>query len=153
MGAFANYTIRLTGTESEIVKATEVLADQLLEDDLIGKDFITIEETNQVVWLDDIVEMAKDAAKAANGINSFTIGGTIDDSESCGQYMDFLIEYKDNALTVQSSDWYEMVTEDDSDEEDQETYYVLASEYYVLDSDDEEVVTEVPLTHKETIKL
>ena len=152
MGAFANYTIRLTGTESEIVKATEVLADQLLEDDLIGKDFITIEETNQVVWLDDIVEMAKDAAKAANGINSFTIGGTIDDSESCGQYMDFLIEYKDNALTVQSSDWYyeaEMKTEEDSDEEEPETYYILDGD----EDGDEEVVTEVPLNHKEIIKL
>ena len=152
MGAFANYTIRLTGTESEIVKATEVLADQLLEDDLIGKDFITIEETNQVVWLDDIVEMAKDAAKAANGINSFTIGGTIDDSESCGQYMDFLIEYKDNALTVQSSDWYyeaEMETEEDSDEKEPETYYILDGD----EDGDEEVVTEVPLNHKEIIKL
>ena len=149
MGAFANYTIRLTGAGSEIVKATEVLADQLWEDDLIGKDFITINETNQVVDLDEIIEMAKDVAEAATGLASFIIAGNIDESESCGQYMDFRIEYKNNTLTVQSSDWYyeaEMVTEDDSDEEDQETYYVL-------DSDDEEVVTEVPLTHKETIKL
>ena len=149
MGAFANYTIRLTGTESEIVKATEVLADQLLEDDLIGKDFITIEETNQVVDLDEIIEMAKDVAEAATGLASFIIAGNIDESESCGQYMDFRIEYKNNTLTVQSSDWYyeaEMVTEDDSDEEEQETYYVL-------DGDEEEVVTEVPLNHKEIIKL
>ena len=119
---------------------------------MIGKDFITIEETNQVVWLDDIVEMAKDAAKAANGITSFTIGGTIDDSESCGQYMDFLIEYKDNALTVQSSDWYyeaEMETEEDSDEKEPETYYILDGD----EDGDEEVVTEVPLNHKEIIKL
>lgn len=147
MGAYANYTIRLNGTESDIRKATGVLAEQLWNDDLTGEDFITIEETNQVVWLDDIVEMAKDAAKAANGINSFTIGGTIDDSESCGQYMNFLIEYKDNTLTVQSSDWYyEAEMEDDSDEDEQETYYVL-------DGDDEEAVTEVPITHKEIIQL
>ena len=148
MGAYANYTIRLNGTESDIRKATEVFAEQLWDEDLTGKDFITIEETNQVVWLEDIVEMAKDAAEAANEIATFTIGGTIDDSEGCGQYMDFLIEYKDNALTVQSSDWYyeaEMETEEDSDEEDQETYYVLDG--------DEEVVTEVPLNHKEIIKL
>ena len=149
MGAFANYTIRLTGTESEVVKATEVLADQLWEDDLIGKDFITIEETNHVVDLDEIIEMAKDVAEAATGLASFIIAGNIDESESCGQYMDFRIEYKNNTLTVQSSDWYyeaEMVTEDDSDEEEQETYYVL-------DGDEEEVVTEVPLNHKEIIKL
>lgn len=87
MGAYANYTIRLNGTESEIRKATDVFAEQLWDDDLAGKDFITIEETNQVVWLEDIIEMAKDAVKAANGITSFTIGGTIDDSESCGQYI------------------------------------------------------------------
>ena len=152
MGAYANYTIRLTGSENEILKATEVFAEQLWDDDLTGEDFITIEETNQVVWLDDIVEMAKDAAKAANGINSFTIGGTIDDSESCGQYMDFLIEYKDNALTVQSSDWYyeaEMETEEDSDEKEPETYYILDGD----EDGDEEVVTEVPLNHKEIIKL
>ena len=108
-----------------------------------------IEETNKVVWLEDIIEMAKDAAKAANGIAPFTIAGTIDDSEGCGQYMDFQIEHKDNTLTVQSSDWYyeaEMITEDDSDEEEPETYYVL-------DGDEEEVVTEVPLNHKEIIKL
>ena len=28
MGAYANYTIRLTGSENEILKATEVFAEQ-----------------------------------------------------------------------------------------------------------------------------
>ena len=74
-------------------------------------------ETTQVEGVNDVCELAKMMARAANGAN-FNVEGCIE--RSCGDEMNFIVDFSEGKLVVRHSDWYcgygrEMV-------EDYETY-------------------------------
>lgn len=164
MHAYSNYTIILVGAEDEIKKATAVLAVAFHDESLTGKDFIEIEETYQFVWVQDVVKLAELMVKNSPNLSSLTISGTVDTSESAGEYMDFLIEYENGTLSVQSSCWYVILNaEEFADYEEFSEFYEGYSEeeyeklrqgpHYILDSGDGDIVTEVPLGDPEVIDL
>ena len=164
MHACSDYIIRLIGSEDAIRTATTVLAETFQDESLIGESCITIEETYDVVWVEDIAKLAEVMTKTTPNISSFTITGTVDTSESAGEYMDFLIKYENNTLSVQSSCWYVLL---DTDEfEDYEEFcdeYEGYSEgefeefqecqHFILDRGDGDIVAEVPLDDPEIIDL
>lgn len=164
MHACSDYTIKLVGTEEEIEKATAVVAVAFHDESLLGKDCIEIEETYQFVWVQDIVKLAELMVKNSPNLSSLTISGTVDTSESAGEYMDFLIKYENGTLTVQSSCWYLILDADEYDdyEEFSEDYEGYSEEeyeelrqcpHYILNSGDGDIVTEVPLDDPEVIDL
>ena len=109
MHAHSDYTIKLVGTEHDRKKAAAILGE-LLQENFDEAGFIEtgvaeIEETYEVVFFEDIVDMAERIAGAAANAE-LTINGTVDTSESAGEYMDFDISYKDGLMTTRSSDWY-----------------------------------------------
>ena len=87
MHAFSNYTIKLVGTDEEIKKATAVLARAFDDESMCGKNRIEIEETYQFVWVEDVAKLAELMVKNAPTISGFTISGTVDTSESSGEYV------------------------------------------------------------------
>lgn len=164
MHACSDYTIKLVGTEDEIENATAVVAVAFHDESLLGKDCIEIEETYQFVWVQDIVKLAELMVKNSPNLSSLTISGTVDTSESAGEYMDFLIKYENGTLTVQSSCWYLLLDADEYDDyeefgEDYEGYSEEEYEelrqcpHYILNSGDGDIVTEVPLDDPEVIDL
>ncbi len=164
MHACSNYTIKLVGTEEEIKKATAVVATVFHDESLLGKDCIEIEETYQFVWVQDVTKLAELMVKNSPNISSFMIAGTVDTSESAGEYMDFLIKYEQGSLSVQSSCWYLILDADEFEdyEEFSEVYEGYSEEeyeelcqcpHYILDSGDGDIVTEVPLDDFKVIDL
>ena len=173
MHAYSSYTILLKGETKELEHPLAVLRECFKGDKYNTiPEFpsgtsnsleISISGTYEVVFLDDIVDMAKKMAAAAKKI-SFSIGGTIDTSESCGQYMDFDISYEGGVLTVESSYWYALLL-NISYEQFCEDYYedkpdapiISMEEFnranYILDKGDVEFVEEVPLECVDIIKL
>lgn len=164
MHACSDYTINLVGTEEEIKKATAVLAVVFDDESLFGRDCIKIEETYQFVWVQDVTKLAELMVKNAPTISGFTISGTVDTSESAGEYMNFVIKYENGVLSVQSSCWYLILDADEFDDYDEfcEVYEGYSEEeyeelkkcpHYILDSGDGDIVTEVPLDDPEVIDL
>ncbi len=164
MNAFSNYTIELVGTDEEIKKATAVLARAFDDESMCGKNRIEIEETYQFVWVEDVAKLAELMVKNAPTISGFTISGTVDTSESSGEYMDFIIKYENGSLSVQSSCWYLILDADEFDDYDEfcevyeghskEEYEELKKRpHYILDSGNGDIVTEVPLDDPEVIDL
>lgn len=163
MHAHSDYTIKLVGTEEEIENATAVVAAAFHDESLRGKDCIEIEETYQFVWVWDVVKLAESMVKNSPNLSLLTISGTVDTSESCGEYMNFLIKYENSTLTVQSSCWYLSLYADDFDdyEEFSEAFDYSEEEYeefrqcphYILDSGNGDIVTKVPLDDPEVIDL
>lgn len=164
MHAFSCYAIDLEGKKRHINAATKVFAEALDDDSIIGMDHIEIEETYEVVWVESIAAMAEKAVKAAPKLKSLTISGTVDTSESAGEYMDFLIKYADKKLTVQSSCWYLAFYADDFEDYENfcEVYDGFSEEeyeemcrcpHYRLDSGEGDIVTKVPLDEPEIIDL
>ena len=119
MNAFSNYTIELVGTDEAIKKATAVLARAFDDESMCGKNRIEIEETYQFVWVEDVAKLAELMVKNAPTISGFTISGTVDTSESSGEYMDFIIKYENESLSVQSSCWYLIFDADEFDDYDE----------------------------------
>ncbi|MDY3281661.1 hypothetical protein [Dysosmobacter sp.] len=164
MHACSDYTIKLAGAEDEIKKATAVLAAAFQDESLMGKDCITIEGSYQFVWVQDVVKLAELMVRNAPDLSSLTISGTVDTSESAGEYMDFLIKYENGILSVQSSCWYLILHADEFDDyaEFSEVYQGYSEEeyeelrkcpHYILNSGNGDLVTEVPLDEPEVIDL
>ena len=116
MHAHSDYTIKLIGTEHDRKKAAAILGE-LLQENFDEAGFVEtgvaeIEETYEVVFFEDIVDMAERIAGAAANAE-LTIEGTVDTSESAGEYMDFDISCKAGQMTTRSSDWYLYPDEDE----------------------------------------
>lgn len=136
MHAHSDYTIEVKGTPEE----KTVLADMLFEifkdesynkfekDDFIDGGVLNIEDTYEVVMLEDITNMAVEMAKKASGA-TFTIEGVVDTSESAGEYMDFTISYANGEVEERSSDWY-MYPESDLEDMTYEEYLEEYDEEY-----------------------
>ena len=113
MHAHSDYKIVIRGNEAEKTAIAEILAKafeggeffKLNKDDVIKGRIINVEETYDVVFLEDITNMALEMAKAAIG-SEFSIEGVIDTSESAGEYMNFKISYSHGRLEERSSFWY-----------------------------------------------
>lgn len=113
MGKFSSYTIEFTGTVEDIDVAKEavlgILGDYCLE---TAEDKIEVQEEYELVWVEVIAnELAVPLAEEAPNLE-FVISGVVDTSESAGEYMDFLIEYRNRKMTVRTSDWYRRVCAD-----------------------------------------
>lgn len=163
MHACTDYSIHLTGKKKDITTATSVLAEAFDDNGMIGKRDISLKDSYKIVMVEDITELAVKIAKAAPNI-SFSIDGTVDASESAGEYMDFRFSFADGNLTRQTSCWYLTIAaeEYDSYEEFCEVYEDYSEEqfiefcecpHYVLDSGDGEIVTNVPLCAPEKIPV
>ena len=136
MHAHSDYTIEVKGTHEE----KTVLADMLFEifkdesynifekDVFIDCGVLNIEETYEVVRLEDITNMAVEMAKKAYGA-TFTIEGVVDTSESAGEYMDFTVSYANGEVEEKSSDWY-MYPESDLEDMTYEEYLDEYDEKY-----------------------
>lgn len=136
MHAHSDYTIEVKGTPEE----KTVLADMLFEifkdesynkfekDDFIDGGVLNIEDTYEVVMLEDITNMAVEMAKKASDA-TFTIEGVVDTSESAGEYMDFTIFYANGEVEERSSDWY-MYPESDIEDMTYEEYLEEYDEEY-----------------------
>lgn len=113
MHANASYTIVATKAErEELDKMAEVLAGSLSDDfegenreTFLGSRKCQIDGTYRVVWLEDIVDLCARMAKSALNCE-FSVSGTVDCSETSGEFMDFSISYQNRMLTVSSSEWY-----------------------------------------------
>lgn len=146
MHAHTSYMISIDGDKNEIERATKVIAEAFDDESLIGQETIEITESYKIVWDFDIKNLAVKIAKATPEV-CFLLGGTIDTSESGGEYMDFLFTYKDLHLYSQLSCWYRQLfanefenykefsevfdgyTEEDFEKYRQKVYYVLDSGY------------------------
>ena len=105
MHAHTGYDIVINGNEKEIDAIGDVLLETITDADFDVGATITIDETYDCVFEDDICELAKEMARAA-GTASFEMSGVIDTSESAGEYMDFRFEFTNGRLTAAFSDWY-----------------------------------------------
>ena len=168
MHAHSSYDIRIEGTQEEIDAIAEVVSEFVGEE--VEQDSnISVEETYECVWLEDIVVLAIQMAKAAPAAK-FEIEGVVDTSESAGEYMDFLITYKDKQLVSKNSCWYvtmnayayadyEEFSEDYLDENDEprftEEQYeeFLEGDYYILESGNGDCVNEVPLDCEKVVEI
>lgn len=95
-------------------KLFEVIQD---EEPTIHGDYFEIEETYDLVWFDDYVEIMSEFVRDED-CGDFEMEGCVDTSESAGEYMDFRIEYKDGNLTAAWSDWYLIIDAASSDYEE-----------------------------------
>lgn len=136
MHAHSDYKIEIKGTEEE----KRILSDMLYEifkdesynrfekKELIDRGMLNIEDTYEVVMLEDITNMAIEMAKKTSGA-SFRIEGVVDTSESAGEYMDFSISYTNGEVIEKSSDWY-MYPESDLEDMTYEEYLEEYDEEY-----------------------
>ena len=161
---WTSYTIDLFGSKESIKKAGIILAKILQDESIVGSKHIVIRDTNRFVWVDDISQIAKAIANSSPDLTSFTISGRVDNSSSSNAYMDFLIEYKNHELSVQSSCWYSRIDADeyDSYEDFCEDYYgfsreeyeaALKSPHFLLNDGSNQVVTKASLDTPEMIDL
>ena len=78
----------------------------------MGEDNISVNESYDVVFLDDVLNLAEELADLCPG-SSFIIKGCTDTSESAGEYMDFEVSYENEVITIKWSDWYLIVYPND----------------------------------------
>ena len=83
---------------------------------------LNFEESYALVWYEDIVDVAKVLAGLCKGKTGFVIDGTVDTSESAGEYMDFYISFKDDVLSCESSPWYLCYNGTDCWDDDYDTF-------------------------------
>lgn len=163
MHAYTDFQFVFTGSKAQKQILVEMLEETFGEDEIEkeGK-FYMIEESYDLVFAEDIadfaIQMARNAPKAG-----FVITGTIDSSESAGEYMDFRFCYENGKLTEELSDWYlEVEAEEDSSyEEFRQIYPCTEEEYnrlpkaplYYLAGQEEHFVTKVPLSEPKEIEI
>ena len=173
MHAHSSYLIRVSGTKKEIDSISQVLSESFSDETIVIPEpvanttdyslVVGINETYQVVLLENITEMAEKMAEAAKG-SFFSIDGTIDTSESAGEYMDFSITYESKTIEVRSSAWYCIIGENTTyeefcewydDEEDGHKFSLEEFENgnYYLERGPGEIVAEVPLDDVDIIEL
>ena len=155
------FTINLNGTDDDALVLKDCLAewDDSFEDEDPSLEVVV----DEFYGNDDTDEVEELAVSIANALpdSEFTIKGYIDTSESAGEYMDFLIEYKNNTLVSKSSCWYVYMHANDfdnyadfaehySDENgdprfDEEQYEAFkVGEYFILESGEGDCVDKVP---------
>ena len=109
MHAFTNMILTFPkAIDSELHEAVyDTIAGMASDVDLDCTDnSIEFEESYRLVWLEDLVDAARKLSRLCKGKTSFTMSGTIDTSESAGEYMDYRIEFKEDMLKVRNSPWY-----------------------------------------------
>ena len=166
------FTIEMIkGTENDAEVLQECMAewDACFEED---EPSLIVEVDELYGHIDDIDEVEGLAASIAEDLpdSEFTMKGCIDTSELAGEYMDFVIEYKNNKLISKSSCWYvQMFAEDFDEYEDFAESYAdengeprfteeqfemfKEGEYFLLDSGDGDCVAEVPLDYVTEINM
>ena len=173
MHGHSNYRITINGTEDEKVAIAEILGKafergeffKLNKDDVIQDGIINVREPYDVVFLEDITNMALEMARAAIG-SSFTIKGVIDTSESAGEYMDFVISYSGGELEEKSSWWYmypdscledmsyEEYCEDYGEDYSEEDFEKMKMGWFIVETRKGDVMmATVPLDQVRTIKV
>ena len=171
MHVMSSYTIRFDGTEAAVQKASAFVSDVFYGDDsFAGEKEIFVEDVDvDYVHVEEIEEFAIELAKAVPDV-AFSIDGTVDASEGAGEYMDFLISYKDGKLTSRETEWYitffgpnyetyEEFCEAYRDGQgkprysEEEYQQFLQGEWFVLNSGFGEIVAKVPLDDPIVIDL
>lgn len=104
MHAYSNYVIAFKGSKSAKAKATRVLSEKIGDDEALELDVVQVEENYEVVWFEDLVEMATEMAKAAPSVK-FAMRGYVDCTESCGEFVPFAITYADKNLIARGTSW------------------------------------------------
>lgn len=165
------FTINLNGTDDDALVLKDCLTewDDSFEDDDPSLEVIVDELYGHLDAMDEVEELAVSIAKALPG-SEFTIKGCIDTSEKAGEFMDFLIEYKNNTLVSKNSCWYVDMFATDFDEYadfadhysdengeprfTEEQYEAFKTgEYFILESGEGDCVQEVPLEYESVIDL
>ena len=78
MHAHSSYNIEMYGDETDISKLIKTVINPKLGDNYADNEsIIAVQETYQVVFLEDIRELAKEMVKAASAV-MFCITGTVD---------------------------------------------------------------------------
>jgi len=174
MHAHSDYTIKIKGNNDEKTAVAEAINQHLRGEYGFDKEGIMeVEDTYEVVWLEELQSMAVEMAKAAKGCE-FTIEGVVDTSESAGEYMDFKIQYNEGTLASDNSCWYlddstetygndyrtfckEREYEEGEEPITQEEFEDIVNNHFgylfTLESGDGDIVFEVPLAKHEVISL
>lgn len=105
MHAHTIYTININGSSEAIKKIGQVLHDTIKDVEFEVSNSFEINHTYDCVFEDEIEDLVESMAKAAPD-TIFTVEGTIDTSETAGEYKDFRFELNNGKLTGQFSDWY-----------------------------------------------
>ena len=139
MHASSNLVALFKGSDDDRRKAYKKLQndfDESFEDGVR----LVIEETYEVVWLEDIATVFVRIAKQIPELD-FVVSGYVDCSENSGEFMDFGIIYQNGRLEIYSSDWegYDDVDfDDDGDADDCYGRYDRFLELAEMDVEDTE---------------
>jgi hypothetical protein len=138
MHASSNFIILVKGTTAQRKKVASFLEKEICDISTEDNQLFIVEETYEVVWIDDLAAMFKKLAKKIPQIE-FVVSGYVDCSENSGEFMDFGLICKDGILTSYTSDWegYDDV-EFDEDGDADECYgrYDRFIEFEEIDTDD-----------------
>ena len=164
MNAYTTYHISINGSDDYIKELGNVLKSKITDVDYKIGNNVDIIETHECVFEDDVVELAKEMARKANGA-SFLITGHIDTSETAGELQDFEIKLENSKLTAAFSDWYIETAMDcyENYEEFNEDFFECTKEEYdsvknyefvnIIETDDGEVLSgEVQLHEAQMIE-
>ena len=72
----------------------------------ISDNEISYEESYELAWVEEIVNVAAKIAKLCKGKTGFEISGRVDCSLTSGEYMDYKIVFKNDKLYAQNTCWY-----------------------------------------------
>ena len=167
-----DFNIRVTsGTDNDAVVLQKCLAewDDFFEGDSPS---LFVEGEDLYGHTDDMDEMDNLAISIAKALpaSDFLISGRINTSEKAGEYMNFLIEYKDKRLLSKHSSWYVYMWADDFDEYEDfaENYQdkkgkprytkeqfeaFQKTQHFVLESGGGACVPEVPLEYEKELDV
>lgn len=109
MDAFASFTIAFSGKKADSQAIKTALAARLVENYVQKPKKIVVEESYELVYANDVAELAQELAKSAPGI-VFTIEGTTDCNGN--EFQNFKYQKSEVRLTEQLSDWYYDENED-----------------------------------------
>ena len=171
MHAYSTYKISFYGENEDIKKVLPIIEQKLGYKAVGIPDEIDVEEEHNLVWVERITEdLALTMAKSAPAL-TFTIDGTVDTSESAGEYMNFSISYTEGKITESTSCWFvelymtdfegyeefcdEFCNEDGNPLYSEEEFEQFCNEdvLCILDSGNGAVVTEVPVDNKREIEI
>lgn len=171
MHAHSDYKIEITSGKDNVAAVAELLADSFGNDEFNKEDFIQncavyIKETYNVVYVEDITDLATAMATIAPK-SAFTIEGVVDTSESAGEYMNFLITYADGELKEHSSNWYmypdelvqfmtyEEYCDDYGDEYTEDDFEKMQKGWFIVEKSlfENELMESVPLDQVRIIEL
>ena len=122
---------------------------------------LSINDTYQVVYVEDITELVKTLAQIEN--DSWIVAeGSVDSSELGGEYMDFEIQYADGEIEEKTTEWYCDLDAEQFDYEDfcdefgdysEEQYEEFCRYPHYLLENSNEIVKETYMTEVKRIKV